>query len=283
MIHIEINDEKIVDIKEKWCKWFFRANKIEEFIDILNKDDNFRKMIFPIDKEFDDWKDKFQTDKKISKEIAWREPICKYFFDDLSDGKKVVSKYKKTLKSDTKCFLIKNYENYRLSITLVKIIDIMKIEVCPYCNRNFLESYSFKDKNGIRKKYFKGDLDHHYSKNEIPALALSFYNLIPSCKVCNHEKSDSIKRTFHPYYDYEDEEYHFSIELYTEDDENNINDDMPIDNIENKRFDSTVWQGISDNFKIKLRGINKTELNECMENSNEVFRLEKSIIILNNM
>lgn len=48
-----------------------------------------------------------------------------------------------------------------------------------------------------------------------------------------------------------------------------------IEDIEHKRFDSTVWQGISDNFKIKLRGIVKEELNECMENSNEVFRLEK--------
>ena len=151
----------------------------------------------------------------------------------------------------------------------------MKIEVCPYCNRNFMENYASKNVRGVNRYYFKGDLDHHYSKDEIPALALSFFNLVPSCKVCNHEKLQSTQRTFYPYYDYEDEEYHFSIELYTKDDEKDIIYEKNIEDIESKRYDSTVWQGVSDNFKIKLRGGNRLQLSECMQNSNDIFHLEK--------
>ena len=109
----------------------------------------------------------------------------------------------------------------------------------------------------------------------MPALALSFYNLIPSCKVCNHEKLETTKRTFYPYYDNEENEYRFSVELYDNSDDKDIIYDRPIEDIEKKRFDSTVWQGISDNFKIKLRGVGKTPISECMKNSNEVFHLEK--------
>ena len=148
-------------------------------------------------------------------------------------------------------------------------------EVCPYCNRNFVENYVTRKENGQRKAYFKGDLDHYYSKEEIPALALSFFNLVPSCKVCNHEKSDSTKRTFYPFYDNENDEYHFSIEVYDSNDTRDIVYEEPIEDIEEKRFDSTVWQGISDNFKIKLHSNGEKKLSERMKNSKETFHLEK--------
>lgn len=48
-----------------------------------------------------------------------------------------------------------------------------------------------------------------------------------------------------------------------------------IDDVENRRYDSTVWQGISDNFKIKIRDVNGENISEHMENSNLIFRLEK--------
>lgn len=273
MIHIEINSKQIVEIKKYWSKWFFRADKIKEFVNILENDIVFRKMLFPDDKKYNDWKIEYALNASVIKEEEWQQPVCDYFFEDLSNESHVVVKYKKQLVYDTQDFLLRNYENYRKSSTLSKIVNIMKVEVCPYCNRNFLDSYS--SENGNRRKYyFKGDLDHHYSKNEIPALALSFYNLVPCCKVCNHEKQESEKRTFYPFYDDEDE-HCFLVRLYDENDETDITYDMPIENVENKRFDSTVWQGISNNFKIKLAGNNTTKMSEHMKNSNEIFRLEK--------
>lgn len=274
MINIKINNEKIKEIKKIWCNWFFRNERIKEYVDILDVDAVYRKMIFEEDSDYIAWKNEYIFNTKAIKDWRWRDKICAYIFDDLSDEQYVINKYKKRIQKRTEDFLIANYERYRANIGLAKIISIMKIEVCPYCNRNFMENYAVMN-NGKSKIYFKGDLDHHYSKDEIPALALSFYNLIPSCKVCNHEKLKSTKRTFYPYYDNEEKEYRFCIELYDENDENDIIYDRPIENIEKKRYDSTVWQGISDNFKIKLRGIEKLQLNECMKNSNEVFHLEK--------
>lgn len=275
MINIEISNGKLNEIKKFWCSWFFREDRINKFIDILDTDDIYREMIFDKYSDYISWKNKYLTDIEAVSDLAWREKICSYIFDDLSDEKYVIDKYKKSIQKGTEDFLIANYERYRKSVRLARIINIMQIEVCPYCNRNFMENYSVKQKDGRSKVYFKGDLDHHYSKDEIPALALSFFNLIPSCKVCNHEKLETRKRTFYPYYDNEEKEYRFSIELYDDSDEKDIIYDRPIENIEKKRFDSTVWQGTSDNFKIKLRGIDKHQLNECMKNSNEVFRLEK--------
>ena len=271
MIHISISNDQSLKIKNLWCSWFFKRSKIDEFINILDGDDIFRNFFFEDSKDYALWKHAFYSDPIIVKDTVWQAPIIEYFFKDLSNVNIVVAKHKKILKANTKAFLLRNYNNYRSSTILPQIIDVMNIQVCPYCNRNFIESYSVTPKNGHKKTYFKGDLDHHYSKDEVPALMLSFYNLIPCCKVCNHEKRESTSRPFYPYYNHEDIEYHFAIELYDETDEKDPIYDRPIDNIENKRFDSTVWQGISDNFNIKLKGIVNSELNECMKNSNILF------------
>lgn len=68
-------------------------------------------------------------------------------------------------------------------------------------------------------------------------------------KICNHEKLNFTKRTFNPYYDYENKEYKFCIELYTNSDERDINNEKNIDDVENRRYDSTVWQGFQTTLK----------------------------------
>ncbi|MCI8371208.1 MAG: hypothetical protein HFG65_16825 [Hungatella sp.] len=274
MIGIRISHHSLNEIKQLWCKWFFRKDRIYELVEVLEHDLVFRQMIFLSDTEYDNWKKAFKTDPSIMKSNLWREPITTFIFDDLSDETYVISTYKKKIQQRTKDFLFKNYERYRQTIKLAKIIQLIGVEVCPYCNRNFIENYVVRQEKG-QQAYFKGDLDHHYAKEEIPALALSFFNLVPSCKVCNHEKSDSIKRTFYPFYDQEENEYQFRIEMYDNSDTHDLVFEEPIEDIEKKRFDSTVWQGISDHFKIKLCARNGKALSERMENSKEIFHLEK--------
>lgn len=55
---------------------------------------------------------------------------------------------------------------------------------CPYCNRNYIFVVD-KDENRLRP-----EIDHFYPKSIYPFLAMSFYNLIPSCQICNHTKKD---------------------------------------------------------------------------------------------
>jgi hypothetical protein len=74
----------------------------------------------------------------------------------------------------------------------------LKVNVCPYCNRNY--TFTIKDKNS---KSTRPDFDHFYDKGTHPILALSFYNLIPSCILCNSRLKStakfSINSHLHPY------------------------------------------------------------------------------------
>lgn len=85
-----------------------------------------------------------------------------------------------------------NYSAYDLSQKL-------DIPTCPYCNRMYTKTVIKPSK--ITRPAF----DHWYSKSEFPLLALSFYNLIPSCNVCNSSVKGTdllnLKTHFHPYCD----------------------------------------------------------------------------------
>lgn len=63
------------------------------------------------------------------------------------------------------------------------LIEQLKIKSCPYCNR----SYTFSISNDLK---VRPEYDHFYPKSIYPYLALSFYNLIPSCPTCNHLKRE---------------------------------------------------------------------------------------------
>jgi len=76
----------------------------------------------------------------------------------------------------------------------------LKVNICPYCNRNY--TFTIKEKNS---KSTRPDFDHFYDKDTYPILALSFYNLIPSCILCNSRLKGrakfSINTHLHPYKD----------------------------------------------------------------------------------
>ena len=71
-----------------------------------------------------------------------------------------------------------NYENFAKSHRH-KLISAMNVNVCPYCNRQYITSYKEK----VTKT--TADLDHFYPKKQYPFLALSLYNFVPSCQICN--------------------------------------------------------------------------------------------------
>jgi len=75
------------------------------------------------------------------------------------------------------------------------LVKSLNISTCPYCNRNTIYSID----NGTKRT---SELDHFYPKSKYPFFALSFYNLIPSCKVCNKIKRDNDDKEYiNPYDD----------------------------------------------------------------------------------
>lgn len=89
-----------------------------------------------------------------------------------------------------------------------KFVESMNIQVCPYCNRNYISVV--KDKNDGFKT--RPELDHFYNKSKYPYLAVSMRNLVPSCHVCNLAKHNEDKNILYPYKEGLGNTYRFAID-----------------------------------------------------------------------
>ncbi|ARU61219.1 hypothetical protein CBW65_09490 [Tumebacillus avium] len=59
--------------------------------------------------------------------------------------------------------------------------EALQVNVCPYCNRQYTFTIMPQgDGRGMRPQ-----VDHFYAKSLFPFLAVSFFNLIPCCSICN--------------------------------------------------------------------------------------------------
>lgn len=76
-------------------------------------------------------------------------------------------------------YKVKFENHYNNKIDKKALVKITGVTVCPYCNRNFIN---------VTEDANTSQLDHFFSKNSYPLLALCFYNLIPSCYGCNNKK-----------------------------------------------------------------------------------------------
>lgn len=77
------------------------------------------------------------------------------------------------------------------------LANALKIPTCVYCNRIYTKSVVNPS------KITRPEFDHWFPKSTFPLLALSFYNLIPSCHICNSSVKSTIamntKDFLHPY------------------------------------------------------------------------------------
>lgn len=132
---------------------------------------------------------------------------------------------------------IQNYDRY-------KFVYKHGLKTCPYCNR----SYIFILRNGK----VRPEIDHFFPKSIYPYLAMSFYNLIPSCQTCNHTKKakDSYKDNLKSPYEISPNDFKFT---YKPSDINFLQ----------------TRQNKYDFKKIKVKLKNKVEVND------EYFKLDK--------
>ncbi len=131
--------------------------------------------------------------------------------------------------------------------------------VCPYCNREHTFTYRTKD----NKPKLLYDLDHFFDKATYPYLSLSFYNLVPSCGICNrifkHEKHLNLSDNFHPYLEGFSDELRFSINNTKSEVEENIKNYKPkISNEElkeevEKHYGVAFFYGDLDSFRINFK------------------------------
>ena len=112
--------------------------------------------------------------------------------------KKIVKKYQINLSEIQSIF--KYTGGFALKTFKYSAYDLAKalnIQTCVYCNRIYTKTVVNPS------KITRPEFDHWFPKSSYPLLALSFYNLIPSCHICNSSvKSTTIMNTndfLHPY------------------------------------------------------------------------------------
>ena len=100
-----------------------------------------------------------------------------------SDFKPITTRNLSTIKKS------KKYNTEIANFFIKKSIEL-KISTCYYCEMNYVFPYKAYVYNKNTQKFEKQqkrmfDLDHFFEKKDSPITALSLYNLIPSCQICN--------------------------------------------------------------------------------------------------
>lgn len=146
-------------------------------------------------------------DKKVLWATSW-SAIDKLIKDKLKDVDPQIS-FEKIIKADYTYLqkITKSLKRVKLSpkekdyfFTLYsrlkkpEYIKKLDIKVCPYCNRNYI--FNFKKGKDLNAT---GQLDHFFDKKTYPFLAVSVYNLVPSCSTCNQRKSAKQEDIFYPF------------------------------------------------------------------------------------
>ena len=146
-------------------------------------------------------------DKKVLWTTSW-SAIDKLIKDKLKDVDPQIS-FEKIIKADY-TYLQKITESLKRVKLLPKEKDYfftlysrlqkpehikkLDIKVCPYCNRNYI--FNFKKGKDLNAT---AQLDHFFDKKTYPFLAVSIYNLVPSCSTCNQRKSAKQEDIFYPF------------------------------------------------------------------------------------
>lgn len=191
-------------------------------------------------------------DGKKTADLVFTINKCKTVSDKRSRCRKII-KYKELKKQvDTLDSFVKNHDLFSalpkdlllLNDNLNKIIDLkiiraraydyffdygkyysvldkwigeaLDLKCCPYCNRNYITYVPGKTKRIIGSSY-----DHFFSKTRYKFITISFFNLIPSCTICNSNLKGNIDFKLdyhiHPYLEGFDNDVYFDFDLSTKD------------------------------------------------------------------
>lgn len=195
MNYIDITSTKIIQARN--------THYDELLIPLLNR---LEAHLLPIDKFYCEWiADNIETLLIGSPQELIDLHFSVYPFLDFIGYKEILEK----VFDYTNWFSVQKVNMY-CAYTLAEFLNI---NTCCYCNRLYTKTVT-QDKDKITRPQF----DHWFPKEQYPLLALSFYNLIPSCAVCNTSLKNTAKMSLtdylHPYVDTK-ENYLFSFDMKT--------------------------------------------------------------------
>jgi len=152
----------------------------------------------------------------------------------------------------------KEYNNWgqRRKYGAYNFVESLDLKTCPYCNRNY--TFIVNDESGK----LRPEIDHFYPKSKYPFLAMSFFNLIPSCPSCNHTKSNTVKKDLINPYDIKDGDFTFT---YTP-------KSVDFIEVENQKYNF-------DNFEIELKSNQNNQDNIELFKLKELYAQHKDIVL----
>jgi len=105
-------------------------------------------------------------------------------------------------------FGYKDFTNSKEEWNAYEYCKTLGVNVCPYCNENFILTIG-----SAKEKVIRPQLDHFYPKDLYPYLSCSIFNLIPSCGNCNHIKSNKRCKIIYPYDEEFGDDYPFRVKM----------------------------------------------------------------------
>ena len=104
------------------------------------------------------------------------------------------------------CYNSSNLDKKDIVFNKFEFTTSLNINTCPYCNRNYIYTTS--------PNKLKNEIDHFFPTTHYPYLAVSFHNLIPSCKFCNQisikGSYDTHKNNVKNPYEIQDKDFKFT-------------------------------------------------------------------------
>ena len=192
MIKIDVDKRKWEKIKEEHSEWYSdnilpNIKNAYEFIESQkSKSYSMKKYLELLKKIIDKGKD-FVVQKELFLDYENKEidKIIKIMKKKNKKSKSILEiRFEKLNISEeylpNQLFCYKKLQTGNKDWNRHKLLSLIGIEICPYCQRNYISSY---EENNDEKT--TADLDHFYPKSLYPFLALSLYNFIPSCQICN--------------------------------------------------------------------------------------------------
>lgn len=150
--------------------------------------------------------DKKPERKDFSSNKKFRKAYKKYSYVELL---KTAFGYNEFLTSPNSKWYKDFCKKYKTEWNSKILCKMLHIDVCPYCNRQYIFTYG-KDE----KKQTLAEMDHFFPESKFPYLSCSLYNLIPSCHSCNHGKREFGNNIIYPYEEDFDKDIPFRVKFH---------------------------------------------------------------------
>ncbi len=158
---------------------------------VKSKDDSYQQKLYDNISKITPFEDEFQVLKK-NNNWGW---LSSFLLADVNTLKSWISQKDllqfdefKKLYSTKFCNGASVYVDNQTKYNAYSYCNYLNITVCPYCDEEYLDVLIKEGEKPIRTL----EIDHFYPKSDYPALAMCFYNLVPSGQNCNGIKLNKL-------------------------------------------------------------------------------------------